>query len=579
MDEKTILQYSKDLTLNYLNNIKAEVTEQEEIYFVSLPLHIAKLFGGESKRITFNPEIASTHACDLAVPGSNFLSIVLREIQKQAPVITGKITNKSDNIEEQVNKIETHNCKVILDEHQNKQKTGIRFYFHVNLKSIKSSSSIRWTDFELDSLESLPFSFNLEFEESKNLKLEKNDKRFDDAYSRAIEEFEKEIEPRVEKYVGLTEQNKKGEIVLLDAQETKRLQELRHDLANERMKLKEFDRKISRARNTYTMSKYATQKSNFEKKLTKTEEQTAKHIQRIAKDKETSLKHIEQKYKPSLEFSLLAAQVYSFNVSDCILTLENGKLKKQIKSQYIEPTSSFITKCEICQNHNEMIHLCQNSHVSCDECAKHCLNCEKDFCLNCKNELNPCYICKDGLCTDCSKNCEFCSEVTCLTHSIMCTHCSKFTCYFCSDNCQFCKKQFCNNAIINCSKCKYRACQNDSNTCEICAKVFCINHQNSCSICSKLYCQDDTKNCKTCKIQYSSNCVSKNQCVTCSNLTSTDRDNPKIKMLIEKYTQYQKHKKWEFGENNDYLVFKAKKFLGSKTIIVKKDSFQILGSD
>jgi len=149
LDEKTILQYSKDLTLNYLNEINAEVKEQDGIYYVTLPIKVAKLFGGETKRITFSPDVAATHSYELVVPGSNFLSIVLREAQKQAPVITGTIPKNQQNMKEALDQIDSNNCKFSLDEQIEGKKLGIRFYFHVNLKSIKSSSSIRWTDFEL----------------------------------------------------------------------------------------------------------------------------------------------------------------------------------------------------------------------------------------------------------------------------------------------------------------------------------------------------------------------------------------------------------------------------------------------
>jgi len=63
------------------------------------------------------------------------------------------------------------------------------------------------------------------------------------------------------------------------------------------------------------------------------------------------------------------------------------------------------------------------------------------------------------------------------------------------------------------------------------------------------------------------------------NLKSTDREHPQVKALIEKYPQYQKYKKWEFGMNTKYLVFKAKKFFGANIIISKKESLEILRSD
>ncbi len=578
LDEKTILQYSKELTLNYLKGINAEVKEQDEIYYVTLPLKVAKLFGGETMRITFSPDVAATHSYELVIPGSNFLSVVLREAQKQAPVISGIIPKNEQDMIKVFEKIDSNNCKISLDEHIEGEKLGIRFYFHVNLKSIKSSSSIRWTDVELESLKTLQLPFKLDFIE-KSLDLEKNDKRFDNAYSKAIEEFETEIKPQVEKYVGLTEQNKRGEIVLLDAQEQKRLQEIKDDLNNERSKLKEYNRRISRAKTTDTMRRHAEAKSKFEKKLAKTEEQATKQIQRISNDKKRSLESIEEKYKPSLEFSLLASQIYSYSIEDCILTVSRGEIKKQIKGRYIHPSSNLVTNCERCQGINEMIHLCENSHVTCDNCIRNCLNCKKEFCLNCKSELNLCYICKDGLCNNCSKHCAFCSEVTCFSHAMNCEHCSKFLCYFCSEKCGICSNRLCHKGVERCHSCQNLTCEKDSEKCGICSEIFCVNHHEKCGICMKFHCKSDTKSCKICKCKYSSDCIKKEQCITCSNLKSTDRDNLQVKALIEKYPQYQKHKKWEIGMNTKYLIFKAKKLFGSKTIVTAKDSLQIVRSD
>ena len=568
LDEQTILQYSKDITLNYLKKIKAEVNEQDGIYYVTLPLKESQFFGGETKRITFSPDVAATHSYELVVPGSNFLAVVLRETQKMAPVISGSIP-KNDSFEESISKIDAQNCDVHLDETLGSEKLGVRFYFHVNLKSIKNSSSLRWTDVDLESLETMELPFNLEFNEQP-LKLEKNDKRIDDAYSKAIEKFETEIKPQIEKYVGLTEQNKKGELSLLEAQEQKRLQEIQYDINNERTKLKEFDRKILRAKKLETRSKYVEQKNKFQKKLAKTEEQAVKQIQRIANDKKISQASIEQKYKPSLEFSLLAAQIFSYHVDDCLLTISKQENKKQVRGQYFHPSSAFVTTCERCRGENDSIHLCENSHVTCVNCIKNCLNCKKEFCLNCESELNPCYICKDGLCSECSKHCEFCSDVTCYSHAMACPHCSKFSCYFCSEKCHFCSRQLCKDGVKPCSSCNELMCSQDSKNCGICSKSFCVNHHEVCGICTKFHCDTDTATCKNCQRKYSSDCISKGKCTTCSNLQSTDREHPQVKLFIEKYPQYQKHKKWEFGGNEKYLIFKAKKLFGSKLSLLQK---------
>ena len=583
MNEETILQYSKDLTLNYLSKINAEVEEHEGVYHVVLPQKQVRLFGNKTKRITFSPDIAATHSYELVVPGSSFLSIVLRETQKQAPVVIGIIPKNELEMQESLKNIVSKNCNVDFDVKEEHEKIGVRFYFHVNLKSIKNSSSIRWTDVEVDSLELLELPFNLNFKEipysDLTTEIIANDKKFDNAYSKAVESFENEMKPLVEKYVHLSDQTKESEIKILEAQERKKLQEIKLDLKNEKLKLSEFDRKISRAKSSQTQLKYMEQQEQFKKRFQKTEMQTTDLIQKIIDDKKIILDNLDQKYRPNLEISLLAAQVYSYNVSECLITLQKNNTHKQITGKYVDPTSSFITHCEVCLKNNETIHLCSNSHISCEECTNTCVNCKDDYCLNCKDELNPCYVCQDGLCKNCSKKCEFCSKNTCFAHSMVCTHCSKFSCYFCADECEFCSKRFCNESVNPCHSCNILACNDDSGICAVCSKTFCLNHQKICAICSKIHCNQDATNCEICHCAYSSDCVSGNQCHTCRNLKIVPREHAQIKTLIEKYPKYNKEKKWEFGENNQYLIFKIKKFFGSKTIVVKKETLDILRED
>jgi len=580
LNEETILQYSKDITLNYLSKINAKVEEHDDVYHVTLPEKQVQLFGSKTKRITFSPDVAATLSYELVVPGSSFLSIILRETQKQAPVVIGTIPKNDVKMQESLKNIVSNNCDIDFDVQTEYQKTGIRFYFHVNLRSIKNSSSIRWTDVEVDSLELLELPFNLNFKEipyyDLTTEIIKNDKKFDNAYSRAIESFENEMKPLVEKYVDLSDQNKEGEITILEAQERKKLQEIKIDLNNEKLKLSEFDRKIFRAKSAETKLKHKEQKTQFKKRFQKIELQTTDLIQKIIDDKKISLENIEKKYRPNLEISLLAAQVYSYSVSECLVTIQKNNVRKQIRGKYVDPTSSFITHCDVCLKNNEIIHLCSNSHISCEECTNTCLNCKDDYCLNCKDELNPCYICQDGLCKNCSKKCEFCSENSCSSHSFTCDHCLKLSCYFCAEECGFCHKRFCNDGIKPCHTCNILACGGDSEICVVCSNIFCINHQKTCAICLKLHCDQDTKNCKICHCEYSSDCVTDNQCYTCRNLKVTDTDHAQVKKLIKKYPKYNKVKKWQCGENTQYIVFKIKKLFGSKTIIVRKETLEIL---
>ena len=588
MDEDTILQFSKDLTLNYLDEINADVKERDGIYYVTLPLTIAKLFGGERKKITFKPDIAATHAYELVVPGSNFLSTVIREVQKQAPVVVGSIPKNTKTSLEITSKINVKDSQIEIIKQDENEQLGIRFYFYITLKSIKNVSSLQWIDFDLESLALLELPFKLNFNEKK-IKLDVHGKKFDDAYTRAIKEFENNMMPQVEKYVKLTKQDKDEEIRLLNFQEQVRSKEIKDELKGEKDKLKELDQKILRARSTDARSKYWKKKELYKKRMTDNEDNALDHIEKITRDKQISLEHINQKYRPDLTFSLLGAQIYSYSVLNCTLSIKKRSKSVHVNAQYIDPTENVVLHCDICRNENDDAHLCENLHLTCDKCIKKCLKCNNEFCLKCASELNPCYICKDEFCNNCLKTCEFCSEVTCSFHVLNCHHCTKYLCYFCSEICKFCTKRFCNNDLHQCAVCNKSACNEDSNKCDICDKVscmahvsnclhcskfscnhcskkceicsgrfcdndikkcttcqisscgkdskkceicddlFCVTHYETCGICMKSHCGSDTKVCKICNCAYSSNCVEGDHCNTCNNLKSVDHNYPQVK--------------------------------------------------
>src|SRR5206468_3399544 len=148
-----------------------------------------------------------------------------------------------------------------------------------------------------------------------------------------------------------------------------------------------------------------------------------------------------------------AAQLYVFNTLDCKLLLKNEKLEKQIETKFIPPIFTFLIKCELCENTTDSIHLCTNSHMSCDLCILHCINFQADLCIKCKDELIPCYICKEGLCNTCVGKCKFCSEISCPQHSMKCNHCSEIMCFFCQEQCAICSKIFCSPSLQSCSSC------------------------------------------------------------------------------------------------------------------------------
>ena len=152
----------------------------------------------------------------------------------------------------------------------------------------------------------------------------------------------------------------------------------------------------------------------------------------------------------------------------------------------------------------------------------------------------------------------------------MCPHCSVKTCFFCSDNCEFCGTTFCSKSIGSCHQCRKRTCLRDSKTCGDCSHLFCPKDIQICGICLVYHCRRDSLKCKFCEQLYSMNCVNKELCQTCSNLSEIDRENSRVQEVIHANSDLRKFKKWEMSENNHYCIFKAKKTLGSKIIVYDK---------
>lgn len=94
MNLETIIDNSKEICLNFLRKIGATIDESHGLYTVTIPNEYSKLFGNILRRITFDAEVAETHSCELAIPGSNFFSIISTEMKKEAPVLGGHLKRK-----------------------------------------------------------------------------------------------------------------------------------------------------------------------------------------------------------------------------------------------------------------------------------------------------------------------------------------------------------------------------------------------------------------------------------------------------------------------------------------------------
>lgn len=577
MDDQTILQYSKDLTLNFLKKIGATIDDSHDLYTVTFPTDYESLFGGITKRITFEHSVADVHSCEWVVPGSNFLAIILGEIKKQAPVIGGHLKKQVESPGKCLNIISTHNCQVTLDSFSEEMKIAIRFYFNITVKSIKSISMLRWIDVDFETSQPLDFPSEIQLDPTLGtIRYERGDPRIDYCYSKATEFLENEMEPLAVKYVAKTQDSLTQDLNSLNQVHTKRLKEINEDVSYQKLKLKEFDRKILGARYTDTQKKYVIEKEKQAERIKKAEDKAIKQIERLITDKEIQIKQIEKRHRPVIDFSLIAGIAYSYSTSKCKILLKNQFSQIETTAEFLEPSQEFTLICDVCSRKAEKSHLCVNSHVVCDFCVRHCVKCQKDVCIQCSADLNPCYICKEGACSDCSVKCNFCEELTCEKHLMQCSHCSEIVCFFCTDNCEYCKKKFCSKSIVSCQACNKRTCSMDAKTCFKCNHQFCPNDRQICAICNITHCMNDSAVCQFCDQTYSKNCLNNKLCNSCSALYEVEKEHSAIKQVIAADADLNKYKKWKLSENNRYCICKASKMLGSKIIVYDKNSKKII---
>lgn len=576
MNQEAIINNSKEICLNFLRRIGATIDESHGLYTITLPDAYSKLFGNILRRITFDVEVADTHSCELAIPGSSFFSIVSSEIKKSAPVLGGTLKRKTaipDNI---LNNVRAHNCDTSLKSASDKTEIAVRFYFNVTIKSTKTISMLRWVDVSLETLEILDFPTDIEIDHSTDkIEFEENHK-IDFCYSRAVELLEENMEPMAAKFIELSQNNKQRDIDSVNQANMRRLKEIQQDLDYEKLKLKEIDKKILNAKYVETKTKYVGEKTKQKDRIKKAEEIALQAIQRLTHDKEAQVYSIEKQYRPTIDLALVVAMIYSYSVSQCVISLKNKTAQKDIQAVFYDPSESLLSKCDLCNVQTEQYHLCMNSHAVCDLCSLHCSNCNADVCVECSKSLTPCYVCKEILCKLCSENCDLCSEVMCNNHVIHCSHCSALSCFFCSDQCESCLNMFCNKSISLCNYCNKRTCKNDLNGCIECTGSFCPNDRSICSICNNNHCRNHSLTCKICSQKYSSKCVQKGVCLTCSSLVSVENGHPAIKDLVNINPEFSKINKWEFATNHRYSIFKMKKFLSSKIIVVDKITKKII---
>lgn len=577
LSDEQILQTSKDIVLDYLRQINASIVESDGIYSVSFPLEYSELFGN-TKRITFDPNVAATFACELVVPGSNILANILNEVRKKAPVVISVLQQQESNPVDYLQEIRVHKCNLGLVESKESNRPVIRFYYNVTLKSITGVSEIKQVDVDLETLDVLNISPDAKFIHIDSLKCDFKKEKVDFANSKAIETLENEMQSVILEYLNKVHVEKQRDIDSINLAYERRISQLKEDIDYKENKVKEFDRKIDNARTSKALAKHIEEQKKTQQRTEEFREKQRRRISELYEQKQQELDVVNKRYRPVIEYSLIGLQLFSYSSYSCIMELNNDAATKKVSATFLPLSKQFTMLCDYCNNTIDVIHLCSNAHSVCESCSAQCYNCEKDLCQRCTKEFFHCYLCKERLCSKCTKSCQLCKETVCTPHLILCTHCDQNTCFFCSDSCQICNKRFCNNAITICAMCGKRTCPADNTLCNECGRGFCLNDVIKCPACTKISCKGHNSICNTCGQKYGVSCISKNTCATCNKLTEVSMDDFDVQNVIRIDPELGKYKKWEKSMNSDFIIFKAKKTLGSKILVIKKETGKIIES-
>ena len=495
--------------MDYLRKIGATIEESSGLFTVNIPDNLESVFGGNKKRITFEPEIAGTYSCELVIFGSNFLATVLDEIKKQAPVITGYLKKQGNFSAESLENISVHHGTFTLREIEEIEKVVLRFYFNVNIKSVKSESSLQWIDIDPRTLDRVKFPKELNLESLEN-KIDINKESIDVCYDKALSILEKEIIPIVNEHVAKTNEDRIQDLNSLESSFENRESQINQNIIEQKYKLQNLEYKIGSAKKYSTQNRYIEQKSKLHDKVYQEEAESATLINKLRHDKEIQREQIIKRYATKVNSTLVASTVFSYVITKFTLEIQNQNMQNKTVGEYITYSQELIIPCDVCKTDTKEIHLCVNGHVGCNLCSSICATCEKDFCRKCRFELNSCYVCKEKNCNDCSAKC---------------IHCSEFMCHL---------------------------------------------HKMNCVICDKNYCSKHSEYCSNCEQTYNIGCVEKGQCSTCSELTVVDLTNSMVQEIISVNSDLSKYKKWEHSSNKKISVFRIKKMFGKKILVFDK---------
>lgn len=290
MNELDLQLKIKEFVLMFLKSINSEITSKNEIYHATIPEPYSTLLDFKSLDFTFDVNKSDSNSCEFVTPGNKFLFKFLNFNIKNGPVALGQIANKNNTT------------------NQIKNKLGVRFYFYILFDGIKHDSQISKIDVDLDTskLMNIHDCIIMPIDEKKSLDYEKDD--VDYSYLAAIDYLRKTLKQKMG--------NLTSTILILKNEEIKNINHVFQQ------RIDELEKSDSFTKNKFEEIKEKTRNSNydryvnFEEKMNISRDELIDKIQALRLEEKRALETIEKKYKTSIDYALIGAQIFYYGEND-----------------------------------------------------------------------------------------------------------------------------------------------------------------------------------------------------------------------------------------------------------------------
>ncbi|HEU0027846.1 MAG TPA: hypothetical protein VFQ25_12080 [Ktedonobacterales bacterium] len=155
--------------------------------------------------------------------------------------------------------------------------------------------------------------------------------------------------------------------------------------------------------------------------------------------------------------------------------------------------------CAGCGSATAAGRVCAHGHVYCSDCAAACAHCGAMRCAGCDEQpLAPCGLCRDLVCSACSRVCDACSGYFCSTHVWACVEGDQTLCLSDLALCDECQAPLCQTHASLCSACGEPLCPRHARVCKTGGETLCAAHAASCVTCSQPVCAAHVIRCEEC---------------------------------------------------------------------------------